>query len=78
MKIILSKFFKESLLLNKKKYNNIFFERKYNKKSKKNKNSKIIKKNISIKNFIKYKKLHYYKSFIKKDYKKKISIWIVI
>jgi hypothetical protein len=65
MKIILSNFFKKSLLLNKKKYINIFFERKYNK------NSKIIKKNISIKNFIKYKKLHFYKSFIKKEYKKK-------
>ena len=70
MKIILSNFFKESLLLNKKKYINIFFERKYNKKSKKR---RIIKKNNSIKNFIKYKKLHYYKSFIKREYKNNYS-----
>jgi len=67
MKIILSNFFRESLLLNKKKYNNIFFERKYNKKS------KIIKKNNIIKNFIKYKNIHYYKSFIKKKYKNNYS-----
>ena len=67
MKIILSNFLKESLL-NKKKYINIFFEKDHDKKDKK---SKIIKKNNRIKNFIKYKKLHYYKSFIKKEYKKK-------
>ena len=72
MKIILSNFFKKSLLLNKKKYINIFFERKHNKKSKKNKNSKIIKKKfIKYKNvdFIKYKNIHFIKSFIKKEYK---------
>jgi hypothetical protein len=67
MKIILSNFFKESLLLNKKKYINIFFEKKYSKES------KIIKKNNSIKSFIKYKNVHFIKSFIKKEYKNKYS-----
>ena len=55
MKTILSIFFKKSLLYNKKKYLNIFFKKSYK--------NKIIKKII-------YKNINFFKSFIKKYYKK--------
>jgi hypothetical protein len=54
MKIILSNFLKESLILNKKKYINIFFKKKYKKNT-------IIKKD-----FLKSKKIFFYKNFRKK------------
>ena len=60
MKNILNNFFKKYLLLNKKKYFKYFFDKKKN---------KIIKKN-NINFFLKYKNIHFYKSFIKKEYKK--------
>ncbi len=54
MKIVLSNFFKESLILNKKKYINIFLKKKYK------------KNNLIKKNYLKTKKIFFYKSFIKK------------
>ena len=70
MKIILSNFFKESLLLNKKKYINIFLNKKYSKNENIKKNIKKFKENIKKNNitnkFIKYRNIHFYRSFIKK------------